>query len=56
MVIQSLISFIYIDTQKTETHRVKINTYLNKKNKEIKNLQRDLPTLLIDNIISLNSP
>ena len=45
-----------IDTQKTETHRVKINTYLNKKNKEIKNLQRDLPTLLIDNIISLNSP
>ena len=46
----------YIDTQKIETHRVKINTYLNKKNKEIKNLQRDLPTLLIDNIISLNSP
>ena len=28
----------YIDTQKTETHRVKINTNLNKNNKEIKKI------------------
>ena len=46
----------HIDMQKTETHQVKINTHMNKKNKEIKNLQRDLLTLLIDNTSSFISP
>lgn len=46
----------HIDMQKTETHQVKINTHMNKKNKQIKNFQRDLLTLLIGNTSSLISP